>query len=84
MQGSDDGSQPACTQCHDANGGIDHSPATMASSDDIAVQAIITTGVLNEHPITGVVHKWQASDTELTGLVTYLRALEPRGFAPAQ
>jgi hypothetical protein len=80
MNGSDDGTQPPCVQCHDANGGIDHSPATLASSDDLTVQAIITTGVLNEHPITSVKHKWQATDAELTGLVTYLRALEPRGF----
>jgi hypothetical protein len=52
----------------------------MASSDDTAVETIITTGVVNEHPITSVVHKWQATPDELSGLVTYLRALDPRGF----
>jgi hypothetical protein len=81
MNGSDDGKDPACTQCHDAsNGGIDHSPATMASDQDPDVQAIITTGIVHEHPITKVVHKWTATSAELAGLVIYLRSLEPNGF----
>lgn len=81
MNGSDDGKDPACTKCHDAqNGGIDHSPATMAADRDPDVQAIITTGIVNEHPITSVVHKWSATSTELAGLVIYLRSLEPNGF----
>lgn len=83
MNGSDDGKDPACTKCHDAaNGGIDHSPAAMASDQDPDVQAIITTGIVNEHPITAVVHKWSATSPELAGLVVYLRALEPNGFTP--
>jgi hypothetical protein len=81
MNGSDDGKDPACTKCHDASsGGIDHSPAAMASNQDPAVQAIITTGIVGEHPITSVVHKWSATSTELSGLVVYLRSLEPNGF----
>ncbi len=81
MNGSDDGKDPACTKCHDAqNGGIDHSPAALASDQDPDVQAIITTGIVNEHPITSVVHKWSATNSELAGLVIYLRSLEPNGF----
>ncbi len=81
MNGSDDGKDPACTKCHDAqNGGIDHSPATMAGDQDPDVQAIITTGIVSEHPITSVVHKWTATGPELAGLVSYLRSLEPNGF----
>ena len=81
MNGSDDGKDPSCTKCHDAqSGGIDHSPAAMASDQDPDVKAIITTGIVNEHPITSVVHKWSATDTELAGLVIYLRSLEPNGF----
>jgi hypothetical protein len=81
MNGSDDGKDPACSSCHNTqNGGIDHSPAAMASDKDPDVTAIITTGIVNEHPITSVVHKWSATDPQLAGLVVYLRSLEPNGF----
>lgn len=74
----------ACTQCHGSGSDkIDHSPAVLATATDEEVKAIITTGILNNFPIkingtSG--HRWDATEEELDGLVTYLRALEPNGF----
>jgi hypothetical protein len=74
-------SGPACQSCHFEGGGIDHSPSTMASAEDRDVVSVITTGVLVAgNPITNVKHKWAVTDAEAAGLVTYLRALTPRGF----
>ena len=74
----------ACTQCHGTGTDkIDHSPAVLATATDEEVKAIITTGILNNFPIkiNGMSgHRWDATDDELDGLVTYLRALEPNGF----
>jgi hypothetical protein len=78
-------SGPACVSCHAASGGIDHSPSRMASATDSDVVSVITTGILVAgNPITQVKHKWGVSDAEATGLVTYLRALAPRGFVGLQ
>jgi len=74
-------SGPACISCHSPDGGIDHSPARLASAKDTDVVTVITTGILAEgSPITQVRHKWAVSSEEAQGLVVYLRALEPRGF----
>ncbi len=74
-------SGPACASCHSGDGAIDHSPTALAAASDVEVQAVITSGILREgNPIRGVVHKWQVTDDELDGLVTYLRALPPRGY----
>jgi mono/diheme cytochrome c family protein len=74
----------ACTQCHGSGSDkIDHSPAVLATATDEEVKAIITTGILNNFPIkiNGVSgHRWDATDEELDGLVTYLRSLDPNGF----
>ena len=62
---------------------IDHSPAALAAAKDDEVAAIITTGLANNHPIKidGVAgHRWEVSEAERDGLVTFLRGLEPRGF----
>jgi mono/diheme cytochrome c family protein len=78
-------SGPACVSCHAASGGIDHSPSRMASAKDSDVVSVITTGILVEgNPITQVRHKWAVSDAEAAGLVSYLRALAPRGFVGLQ
>jgi hypothetical protein len=79
-----EGSSPPCTQCHGGAGGIDHSPAALVSADDEKVAATIVTGIdpfgtaikINGQPS----HKWTVTPDEQSGLVTYLRALEPRGF----
>ncbi|HEY8073249.1 MAG TPA: hypothetical protein VIF62_04050 [Labilithrix sp.] len=77
------GGDPPCTNCHVNGQAIDHSPAALATSDDQKVAAVITTGISPAgFPIQGVQggHRWSATPAELDGLVTYLRALDPRGF----
>ena len=79
-----EGSSPPCTQCHGGAAGIDHSPAALATADDEKIAATIVTGIdpfgtaikIDGQPS----HKWTVTDDEKAGLVTYLRALEPRGF----
>lgn len=76
-------SEPACTTCHGGAGGIDHSPASLASVPDEDVAVIISTGILNGQPIViagGVKHQWTTTAAEMDGLVTFLRALPPKGF----
>ncbi len=75
--------EPPCTLCHAGAQGIDHSPASLASVADEDVSVIISTGILNGVPITlptGGKHQWTTTPEEMDGLVTYLRALPPKGF----
>jgi hypothetical protein len=75
--------EPPCADCHVNGQAIDHSPASMASVDDEALAAVITTGIKpNNTPVTGVSggHRWKVTTDERDGLVTYLRALTPKGF----
>lgn len=82
---------PPCTRCHVEGRAIDHSPAAMASVEDAEIGLAITSGMKpGPSPITGVAcgdcsepgkkHRWQVSEKEKRGLVTYLRSLQPRGF----
>lgn len=79
------GGDPPCTQCHSTDG-IDHSPAALAGISDAAVGLVVTEGIApNGFPISvnhPSNHKWAVSEEERDGLVTFLRTLEPRGFAP--
>ncbi len=70
---------------------IDHSPAALSTASDQEVGIIISTGVkpgptIIKIPPTaagytpGLQHKWTAADATKDGLITYLRALNPRGF----
>jgi mono/diheme cytochrome c family protein len=73
--------QKACAECHEAADGADHSPTTLAFSEDQALEVTITTGIKSGNvPITRVQHRWTATDTELKGLVTFLRGLPPKGY----
>jgi hypothetical protein len=85
------GGDPPCTTCHVNGRAIDHSPAAMAAVTDGEVSLIVSQGVRPNHtPIGGTgctdcttggqQHHWTATQEELAGLVTYLRALHPRGF----
>jgi hypothetical protein len=78
------GSDPPCADCHVNGAAIDHSPAALATATDEKIEIVITTGISTANtPIdTGRPggHKWTVTESELDGLVTYLRALEPRGF----
>ena len=80
------GADRPCTACHGSAGGIDHSPAALGTATDQEIGVIITTGVkpgptvikISGEP--GTQHKWNVTDLEKEGLVTYLRSLEPKGF----
>jgi hypothetical protein len=72
-----------CSDCHVGGTAIDHSPAALATADDAKLGTVIQNGISTAgFPIQGVTggHKWSVTADELDGLVTYLRALEPRGF----
>ncbi|WP_394822821.1 hypothetical protein [Pendulispora albinea] len=82
-----DGTKPACTKCHGGQDGIDHSPAALASVEDNRVETVITTGQrISGGPIPDVEqgHRWDPSEDQLAGLVTYLRALPPKNFVGIQ
>lgn len=76
----------ACKNCHVQGLAIDHSPAALATATDQEIGIIITTGVKPGPSVIkipnepGTQHKWTVTDTQRDGLVTYLRALDPRGF----
>ncbi len=75
---------PPCTDCHVNGAAIDHSPAALATATDEKIGVVITTGVSTHGfpiKINGKIgHSWQVSEDERSGLVTYLRGLEPKGF----
>lgn len=76
----------ACANCHVNGLAIDHSPAALATATDQEIGIIITSGVkpgpsvikIPSEPATQ--HKWTVTDPEKDGLITYLRAIDPRGF----
>jgi hypothetical protein len=76
----------ACANCHVNGLAIDHSPAALATATDQEIGIIITTGVKPGPSVIkipnepGTQHKWTVTPTEQAGLVTFLRALDPRGF----
>ncbi len=80
------GADRPCTTCHGVVGGIDHSPAALGTATDQEVGIIITTGVkpgpsiikISSEP--GTQHKWNVTDPQKEGLITYLRGLDPKGF----
>lgn len=74
------GGQQACASCHAGGQAIDHSPAALATVTDEQVSAVITSGISTAGFPISVGHRWTVTADELDGLVTYLRALEPRGF----
>jgi hypothetical protein len=76
----------ACANCHVNGLAIDHSPAALATATDQEIGIIITTGVKPGPSVIkiptepGTQHKWDVTSTEKDGLVTFLRAIDPRGF----
>lgn len=75
---------PPCTDCHVNGQAIDHSPAALATVTDQEVGLIVTTGISTGGfpiKINGKAgHRWEVTDEQKVGLITYLRALEPKGF----
>jgi len=75
----------ACKNCHVNGLAIDHSPAALATATDQEIGIIITSGVkpgpsVIKIPNDPTPHQWTVTATEKDGLVTYLRAIDPRGF----
>jgi hypothetical protein len=69
-----------CAACHIGNGAPDHSPMSLSGTDDELAKTVITNGIKGGVPITKLDHKWEATSEQLDGLVTYLRAIDPRGI----
>jgi mono/diheme cytochrome c family protein len=74
--------EPACASCHQAAGGADHSPTALSSSTDQVLRVTIRSGIKGGNTPTRVPHKWTVTDTELAGLVAFLRGLPARGYTP--
>ena len=82
------GADRPCASCHRNGAAIDHSPAALATATDQEIGIIITTGVkpgpsvikLPPSEPAGSQHKWNVTDPQTDGLVTFLRGLDPRGF----
>lgn len=84
-----DGTRPACASCHQQEGGVDHSPLKMAGFDDPTVLGVIqnatypdvavggsTTSAFSPRgPLKFTGHKWNLSDPEKEGILSYLRSL---------
>ena len=85
-QAAGTGADRPCTTCHVNGAAVDHSPAALGTATDQEIGIIITTGVkpgptvikIDGEP--GTQHKWNVTDPERDGLVTFLRGLPPRGF----
>jgi hypothetical protein len=80
-----DAQNPPCLNCHVNGKAIDHSPAALATVPDEDIGAVITTGISTAgFPIVTDTpegtHTWKVTVPEREGLVTFLRALEPKGF----
>jgi mono/diheme cytochrome c family protein len=74
------GGEKACASCHEAAGGADHSPTALAASADQVLRVTIRSGIKGGNIPTSVPHKWTVTDTELAGLVAFLRGLPARGY----
>ena len=76
---------PPCLVCHGEQGGIDHSPTRLSPvTDDQAMIAILTGVEPSGDPVPTPKHSWAVTDAEKKGLITYLRAIPPKGFANAK
>lgn len=83
--------QLACTNCH-ANGGqdVEHTPMQTGGYSDAELVAIFSEGrkpAGSEQRIMPAdkwskIHTWTMSEDEKKGLITYLRALEPKSQGP--
>jgi mono/diheme cytochrome c family protein len=71
--------EKACSDCHQRSGGPDHSPSAISNLTDQGVTSIITTGAKGTDRLIPD-HMWSPTPSELQGLISYLRALEPRGY----
>jgi hypothetical protein len=78
----------ACTNCHGSggdDGDVKHTPTQTGGYSDDDIKNIITNATKPDGIGQRVmplaqwqkIHKWQMDDQQLTGIITYLRSLEP-------
>lgn len=84
-----DATRTPCKNCHQQEGGVDHSPLKMAGFDDPTVLGVIqnatypdvatggsTTSAFSPRgPLSFTGHKWNLTDPEKEGILSYLRSL---------
>jgi mono/diheme cytochrome c family protein len=72
----------ACKGCHGAGKNApDHTPTEIdADTDEEVINTVLTGKDPEGRPIDAPNHQWTVTDDERTGLMAYLRALEPHGF----
>ena len=91
-----DADNPPCMTCHGADRGANrpnHSPTELDADTDTEVQNTFTSGTDPEGrriidisefkdllTTKGYTHMWKVTPEEKTGLLAYLRSLEPLGF----
>lgn len=86
-----DASNPACTSCHASGVGPDHTPTEVDADPDDEIQNTFLTGVDPEgrsikeysefaYLLQGKNHTWSVNATEKSGLVAYMRSLDPSGW----
>jgi hypothetical protein len=76
------GQRIACSDCHTAVNGADHSPLEMeVFTDDDILSAVINGKYASDgYVLKNVDHRWNLTDAEKAGIVPYLRSLQPKGF----
>ncbi|HET9953728.1 MAG TPA: Ig-like domain-containing protein [Polyangiaceae bacterium] len=86
-----DANNPECIACHSKNAGPDHTPTEVDADPDTEIQNTFLTGVDPEgrpikdnsefaYLLQGKNHTWKVTDAEKSGLVAYMRSLEPSGW----
>ena len=84
-----DATRTPCKNCHQQEGGVDHSPLKMAGFDDPTVLGVIqnatypdvatggsTTSAFSPRgPLSFTGHKWNLTEPEKEGILSYLRSL---------
>ncbi|MDB4944720.1 MAG: hypothetical protein JWP97_4254 [Labilithrix sp.] len=84
-QAAGTGADRPCTSCHAGDSAVDHSSAALGTASDQEIGVIITTGVKPGPSVIKIgdgttQHRWNVTDAQKDGLITYLRSLPPRGF----
>lgn len=73
-----------CAGCHEKPDGVDHSPTWVSILNDDQVLSGVQTGSVTfgnqKFELNGGNHKWNLTEEEKTGIVTFLRALPPKTF----
>ena len=75
------GARVACASCHQQAGGVDHSSNWLAYFDDANILSAIETAVYGDgYALQFAEHKYDLTEAEKIGIMSYLRALPPKGY----